>query len=88
MHKIITFAAEELKVKLYPGQAAALDEYYTSNKPNWLFLAGRRGGKSLISDIIACYEGLVPDFWDVLREGEERFIIMLSVRQDSANLHI
>jgi len=88
MHKIITFAAEELKVKLYPGQAAALDEYYTSNKPNWLFLAGRRGGKSLISDIIACYEGLVPDFGDVLREEEERFIILLSVRQDSANLHI
>lgn len=85
---IVEFAERELGVKLYPGQAKALLEYYQSGKPNWLFLAGRRSGKSLLSDIIACYEALIPDFSEILRPGEERFIILISVRQDSANLHI
>jgi len=42
----------------------------------------------LLSDIIACHEAVVPDFADVLRPGEERFIIIVSVRLDSAVLHI
>lgn len=84
---IVDFS-EELGVKLYPGQAAALMDYYDSGRPNWLFLAGRRGGKSLISDVCACFEATVPDFEGALRPGEERYILLISVRQDSANLHI
>lgn len=87
MHQIVDFAAE-LGVKLYPGQAEALDEYYSSGKPNWLLLAGRRSGKSLLSDLIVCYEATVPDFAGMLRSGEQRFIIVVSVRQDNAGLHI
>lgn len=88
MHKIIDFTMNQLGIKLHPGQAVALSDYYTSGRSNWLMLAGRRSGKSLISDIVAVYESLVPSFADVLRPGEERFIILISVRQDSANLHI
>lgn len=88
MQTITEFAARELGVKLYPGQADALEEYYASGRPNWLFLAGRRSGKSLISDIIAVYESVVPDFGDILRPGETRFVILVSVRADNANLHI
>jgi hypothetical protein len=85
---IVDFAQNELGVKLYPGQAEALTDYYSSGKPNWLFLAGRRGGKSLTSDIVACYEAIVPDFSEDLREGEERYIVVVSTRLDNASLHI
>ena len=87
MHQIIDFAGE-LGVKLYPGQAEALDSYYGSTQPNWLLLAGRRSGKSLLSDLIVCYESVVPGFAGMLRKGEQRFIIIVSVRQDNAGLHI
>ncbi len=85
---IVDFARNELGVELYPGQAAALLEYYNSGKPNWLLLAGRRSGKSLISDIIACYEACIPDFSGQLRPGEERYILIVSVRLDNAGVHI
>ncbi len=88
MTTIVEFARDVLGVKLYGGQAAELSAYYASDKPNWLFLAGRRSGKSLISDVIACYEAVIPDFSDVLRSGEGRYIIICSVRQDNAALHI
>ena len=87
MISIVEFAAM-LGVKLHPGQAQALQAYYDSGKPNWLLLAGRRSGKSLLSDIIACYEAVMRDFASLLRAGETRFIIIVSVRQDNAELHI
>lgn len=88
MHQIVEFAEQTLGVKLYPGQAEALSAYYESGRPNWLFLAGRRGGKSLVSDIVACYEALIPEFTEILRPGEERYILIVSVRQENAMLHI
>ena len=88
MHNIVQFARDTLGVDLYPGQESTLSEYYESDKPNWLLLAGRRSGKSLLSDIIAIYEALVPDFTGMTRQGEERYILLISVRQDSAQLHI
>lgn len=86
--KIIEFSRDALGLELYPGQAAALAGYYDSGLPNWLLLAGRRGGKSLLSDIVACHEAVVPDFGGILRPGEERFVIVVSVRADNAALHI
>ncbi len=88
MTDVLTFAKKALGVTLYPGQAEALAAYYMSGKPGWLFLSGRRGGKSLLSDIVACYEAIVPDFSDYLRPGEERHVLITSVRQDNARLHI
>lgn len=88
MHKIVEFARDTLGVKLHPGQASNLSEYYESGKQNWLLLAGRRSGKSLLSDVIACYEALIPDFANMVRTNEERYILLVSVRQDSAQLHI
>src|SRR5665648_19896 len=88
MHQIVKFASETLGIELYPGQVAALDEYYSSGQPNWLLLAGRRSGKSLLSDVIACYEALIPDFSGMTRTSEERYVLLVSVRQDSAQLHI
>ena len=88
MHQIVKFARDTLGVTLYDGQASALTEYYESDKQNWLLLAGRRSGKSLLSDIIACYEALIPSFSNMTRQDEERYILLISVRQDSAQLHI
>lgn len=88
MATISEFAKDMLGVKLYDGQAEALENYYASRRPNWLLLAGRRGGKSLLSDVIACYESIVPDFGDILRPGEQRFVIITSTRLDNASLHI
>ena len=88
MHNIVKFARDTLGVTLYDGQASALTEYYESGKANWLLLAGRRSGKSLLSDIIACYEALVPSFEGMTRQDEERYVLLVSVRQDSAQLHI
>lgn len=88
MHPIIDFAKDHLGLDLYEGQAAVLTEYYESGKPNWLLLSGRRGGKSLISDVIACYEATVSDYAGMTREGEDRYILIVSVRDDSAKLHI
>jgi len=88
MHKIVDFAKDVLGVKLHDGQAEVLDAYYSSGCPCWLLLAGRRSGKSLLSDVIACYEAVVPDFSEHLRENEERYVLIVSVRQASANLHI
>lgn len=88
MHRICEFAGEQLGVNLYPGQAQALTDYYESGRGNWLLLSGRRGGKSLLADVIACYEAVVSDFQGITREGEDRYIIVVSVRDDSAKLHI
>lgn len=88
MHPIIDFAEHTLGVKLYPGQVEALNEYYESGKRNWLLLSGRRGGKSLLSDIIAIYEGVIPNLEQYTRPGEERYVLLVSVREDSARVHI
>lgn len=88
MAQIIEFARDELGIDLYPGQAAALTEYYESGRLNWLLLAGRRGGKSLLSDIIACYDAAVEDYTGYLRPGESRYILIVSVRDENAKLHI
>lgn len=88
MHPIVDFARDTLGVRLHPGQAEALSAYYESDCPNWLLLAGRRSGKSLLSDVICCYEALIPDFSGALRPGEERYILILSVRADNSMMHI
>lgn len=88
MHPIIEFARVKLGVDLYDGQKACVNEYYTSMQSNWLLLAGRRSGKSLISDLIAVYEAVVPTFENMTRQNEERYILLVSVRQDSAQVHI
>lgn len=88
MHPIIDFAEHSLGVKLYPGQVEALNAYYESGKPNWLLLSGRRGGKSLISDVICIYEAVIPNLDQYLRPGEERYVLLTSVREDSARVHI
>lgn len=88
MHNIIDFADKQLGIKLYDGQRIAIDEYYQSGKPNWLLLSGRRGGKSLLSDVIACYEAIIPDMHEYLRPNEDRYILIVSVKEDNAKLHI
>jgi len=88
MAQIIDFARNELGIDLYPGQAQVLEEYIASGKRNLLLLAGRRGGKSLLSDVIACYDAVVEDYSAHLRPGEDRYILIVSVRDDSAKLHI
>ena len=88
MHPIIDFAEHSLGVKLYPGQVEALNSYYESGKRNWLLLSGRRGGKSLLSDLICIYEAVIPNLDQYIRPGEERYVLIVSVREDSARLHI
>jgi hypothetical protein len=88
MHPIIDFSEHTLGVHLYPGQVEALTAYYESGKPNWLLLSGRRGGKSLISDIVTIYEAVIPNLDQYLRPGEERYVLLVSVREDSARVHI
>ena len=88
MHPIIDFAEHTLGVRLYPGQVEALNSYYESGKRNWLLLSGRRGGKSLLSDVITIYEAVIPNLEQYLRPGEERYVLMVSVREDSARVHI
>lgn len=88
MAQIIDFAKDELGIALYPGQAQVIADYYESGKNNWLLLSGRRGGKSLLSDVIACYEATVEDFSGITREGEDRYILIVSVRDENAKLHI
>ncbi len=88
MHNIVTFAEDTLGVKLYPGQAAVLSNYYESGRQNWLLLSGRRGGKSLLSDVIVAYESVIPDLSAYTRPGEDRYILLVSVREDSAKIHI
>jgi len=87
-HQIIDFAHDQLGITLYPGQVESLDAYYSGAKPNWLLLSGRRGGKSLLSDVIACYEALIPDMSQYTRPGEDRYILIVSVREDNAKVHI
>lgn len=88
MHQIINFAKGELGIKLHPGQARELSAYYESGLPDWLNLSGRRSGKSLLADVIACYEALVPDFSAYIRPEEPRHIIIVANRLDNARLHI
>jgi hypothetical protein len=82
------FAAAELGVTFYPGQADVLRGYEQSGRPHLLFLSGRRGGKSLCADCLAIADAVLPDYSDVLRPGEERHVLIVSVRADSAQLHI
>ena len=84
---IVRFA-RGLGVTPYVGQGEALRGYYSSGLANWLLLCGRRAGKSLLSDIVAVHEAVVPTFPGVLRPGEPRFVIIVSVRLENARQHI
>lgn len=88
MSKIVDFASQQLGVKLFDGQSSVLADYYASRKPHWLLLAGRRSGKSLLSDVVATYEATIPDYAGILRPDEDRYVIIVSTRLDNASLHI
>lgn len=87
MTKIVEFSAE-LGVRLYPNQAETVQGYLQSGKPNLLLLAGRRSGKSLLSDLLVLWDAVIGDYSAFLMEGEPRYIIIISTRADNAQLHI
>ena len=55
------------RIEAGPFGDKALSGYYASARPGWLLFAGRRGGKSLLADVVGCYEAVVPDFPGILR---------------------
>lgn len=86
-HPIVEFA-RELGVDLYDGQRQALEEYFASGRQNWLLLAGRRSGKSLVSDVCALYDACVVDYSRFLLPGEPRHVLVVSVRLDNSVQHV
>lgn len=87
MHKIVEFAGE-LGVRLYPAQAQAVSDYMESGRPHFLLIAGRRSGKSLLSDILVLWDACIGDYSRFLLPGEPRYIIIVSTRLDNAQLHV
>lgn len=84
MKGLVTFAAEQLGLDFYPGQAEVINAWETSGRRKAVLALGRRSGKGLMAATAAIYNAVIPDYSPYLRIGEERFIVVVAVRQDQA----
>lgn len=88
MSNIAAFAREELGLKLTPLQTRAVQEFENGHQQA-IWCVGRRGGKSLLADVIALYDALVRDHLrSKMLAGENRITAVICPRLDQAQSHI
>jgi len=66
---VLDFAATELKLTLSEAQAEMLSSFVGGPYTDAVWCCGRRGGKSLIADVLAIFDATMRDH---LREGQLR----------------
>ena len=84
MNGLVRFARDSLGIDLYFGQQQVLNEWAASARRKAVLALGRRSGKGLMAAVAAIYNAVVPDYSRFLRPGEQRFIIVVAVRQEQA----
>ncbi|HEY1714052.1 MAG TPA: hypothetical protein VGG07_14190, partial [Solirubrobacteraceae bacterium] len=88
--RITAFARDELRLDLTEAQAALLADFELGGYSEAVIQAGRRGGKSLLADVICLYDAVARD--EVLRSrmrpSEEKVSAIISPRLDQSLSHI
>jgi len=88
MSLIAAFAREELGLTLTPLQERAVGEFEDGHQ-HAVLRVGRRGGKSLLADVLALYDATVRDHLrDKMLAGENRVTSIICPRLDQAQAHI
>ena len=89
MSGVLAFAREELRLDLTPAQAEMLATFEASGAGQAVWQCGRRGGKSLLADVLALYDATVRDWLRAkLRPGELRVAAIVAPRIEQAADHI
>ena len=87
--RIVKFASDELGLTLTEAQAEMLSSFELGEYSTAVWQCGRRGGKSLLSDVLALYDVAVRDQLRVrMRPGELRIAAIVCPRQEQASAHI
>lgn len=85
MSRIVSFARDELGLALTPAQSEMLSTFEASGCHQAVWQCGRRGGKSLLADVLALYDVAVRDqLREELRAGEPRIAAIVAPRIEQA----
>jgi hypothetical protein len=86
---LVKFASRELGITLTPGQHEMLDSFDRGGFSEATWCCGRRGGKSLLSDIMVLSDvALRGDLREFVRPGEPKVSAIISPRLDQSYGHI
>lgn len=86
---IVAFAARELALELTPNQAEMLGTFEAGDFGSAVWQCGRRGGKSLLADVLVLFDATVRnDLRQHLRPGEPRVAAIIAPRLEQAQAHI
>ena len=86
---ILAFATDELKLTLSERQAEMLSSFVGGPYTDAVWRAGRRGGKSLLADIVAVYDATMrDDLRKYMRAGEIRTAAIVAQNADKSAKHI
>lgn len=86
---ILDFARDELHLTLTPAQAEMLGSFYDGGASMAVWQCGRRGGKSLLADVLALADVALRDHLRrFMRPGETRISAIIAPRQEQATAHI
>ena len=88
--QIAAFASRELGLTLTPAQAEMVETFEAGGFSDAVWQCGRRGGKSLVADVLAVYDATMRDH---LREGrlrasEPRTAAIIAQNLDKAQRHV
>ena len=87
--QIVEFARSELGLELSPAQVEMLATFEAGEYSQAVWQCGRRGGKSLLADVIALYDATCrDDLRRMLRPGEPRVAAIIAPKLDQAEAHI
>jgi phage terminase large subunit-like protein len=75
-----------LAVDLWPAQAAVLRQLESGRYREAVIAWGRRSGKSLIAAAIAVHDAAFRDLRSYLRQGEQRFVVIVAASQPQAGV--
>ena len=76
MKGVIDFAREVLGIQLHPLQSEVLSAMASYQLV--VLACGRRGGKSLMAAVWACYDATIRDLRKYQRKGEPRYILLVA----------
>jgi hypothetical protein len=86
---IARFAEEELGLTLTPAQREMVTSFTGGGFSQAVWQCGRRGGKSLLADVLVLADvALRDDLRSKLRRGEPRISAVIAPRQDQSQAHI
>ena len=89
MSSIAEFAHDELGLTLTPAQHEMVNSFEAGDYSQAVWQCGRRGGKSLLADVLAIYDALVRDHLRAkMRPGEPRISAIIAPRLEQAAAHI